>query len=94
MFIQSNDLFYAASNSGINLFNNGAPVSGDVSDMIFLWDAGTENNQEPGIGGYQAPRQPGANMGPADSDQTVRIVNDGYSYPAIDQVIRVTIRTQ
>lgn len=93
MFVQSNDLFYAASNSGINLFDNGNPISGDITDMILLWDAGTELNQEPGIGGYQAPRQPGANMGPADSDQTVRIVNDGYTYPMTNQIIRVTIRT-
>ena len=93
MFIQSNDLFYAASNSGVLLFENGNPISGDITDMVLLWDAGTEENEEPGIGGYQAPRQPGANMGPADSDQTVRIVNDGYSYPITDQLIRVTIRT-
>jgi hypothetical protein len=93
MFIQSNDLFYAASNSGVLLFENGAPVSGDITDMIMLWDAGTEENEEPGVGGYQAPRQPGANTGPADSDQTVRIVNDGYTYPMTNQVIRVTIQT-
>ncbi len=92
MFIQSNDLFYAAGNSGILLFENGNPVSGDITDMIRLWDAGTEQNEEPGIGGYQAPRQPGANTGPADSDQTVRIVNDGYSYPTTNQVLRVSIR--
>ncbi len=93
MFIQSNDLFYAASNSGINLFDNGNPISGDLTDMIRLWDAGSELNQEPGIGGYQAPRQPGANMGPVDADQTIRIVNDEYTYPMTNQVIRVTIRT-
>lgn len=93
MFIQSNDLFYAASSTGIELFENGSPISGDITNQILLWDAGTEENQEPGVGGYQAPRQPGANTGPADSDQTVRVVNDGYTYPMTSQVIRVTIRT-
>jgi len=92
MFIQSNDLFYAASASGLQLFENGSPISGDITDMILLWDAGTELNEEPGVGNYQAPRQPGANSGPADLDRTVRVVNDDYMYPATNQIIRVTIR--
>lgn len=91
MFIPSNDLFYAASSAGIELFRNGAPISGDITSSIQLWDAGTEENMEPGIGGYQPQRQPGANSGPVDNDGTVRIVNDGYMYPSNSELIRVTI---
>jgi len=36
--------------SGIELFKNGTPISGDITSQIILRDAGTEVNQEPGIG--------------------------------------------
>ncbi len=36
-------------------------------------------------------RQAGPNTGPADADATVRLVNDGFTYPAVADVIRVTI---
>jgi hypothetical protein len=52
-----------------------------------LWDSGTEMNQEPGTGDNQAPRQSGANVGPADTDSIVRLVNDGFTYPATADVI-------
>lgn len=81
MFAQSNDVFFAPVADGIPLFVNGAPNTGDLSSLIELWDAGTEMNEEPGIGSYQAPRQPAPDTGPADSNPDVRLVNDGYTYP-------------
>lgn len=57
MFVQSNDLFFSPDGMGIALFGaDGAPISGDVTDQILLWDAGTEVNQLPGFGADQAPR--------------------------------------
>jgi hypothetical protein len=53
MMGQSNDWFYAPAESGIALFKNGKPISGDISSQIILWDAGTEVDQEPGIGSDQ-----------------------------------------
>ncbi len=92
MFIPSNDLFYAPPAEGLMLFDDsGTPISGDVTSMIMLWDAGTEANEKPGEGPNQAMRQSGPDTGPADSDNTVRLVNDGYSYPAVSEVIRVTL---
>jgi hypothetical protein len=44
MFGQSNDLFYAPNESGIALFSNSKPISGDITAKIILWDAGTEVN--------------------------------------------------
>ena len=36
---------------GISVFDNGGdPISGDITDQVFLWDACTEANQEPGLG--------------------------------------------
>jgi hypothetical protein len=91
MLVQSNDLFYAPAEAGVALFDtSGNPASGGVTGMVLLWDAGTETNEVPGVGPNQAPRQAGANTGDPENG-TVRQVNDGYSYPDIDQVIRVTI---
>jgi len=91
MFGQSNDLFYAPAEAGVALFDAlGDPIAGDVTGMFFLWDAGTEVNEFPGVGPNQAPRQSGPNTGD-DENGEVRQVNDGYSYPAVDQVIRVTL---
>ena len=65
MFGQSNDLFYA-NDAGIALFNaKGKPVGGDITSRLILWDAGTEMNQEPGVGPDQAPRQKSPNTATA-----------------------------
>src|SRR6266545_4557753 len=58
MFGQSNDLFYAPDANGIALFDSkGMPLGGDITSKLILWDAGTEVDQELGIGPDQAPRQ-------------------------------------
>ncbi len=90
MFGQSNDVFYAPS-AGIDLFDSaGRPTTGDVTGRFALWDAGTEINQEPGLGPDQAPRQPAPNTGAAESG-VVRLVKDGFTYPDVARVIRVTV---
>jgi len=93
MFGQSNDLFYAPTEEGIALFENGRPIGGDVTSRVFLWDAGTEVNEEPGFGPNQAPRQAAPNTGRAERAPVRRIddVKDGFTYPRVDQVLRVTI---
>ncbi len=90
MFIQSNDLFYGTPEGGINLWNGNSPISGEITNQLVLWDAGTEVNEFPGVGLNQAPRQSGANTG-ANENGNVMEVNDGYSYmPTMDN-IKVTI---
>ena len=93
MFAQSNDLFYAPDDAGIALFENGQPIRGDITRRLRLWDVGTEVNEEPGFGGSQAPRQSAPNTGIAEHRpvRPIEDVNDGYTYPPVDQVIRVTI---
>ncbi|NIR52792.1 hypothetical protein GWO43_29640, partial [candidate division KSB1 bacterium] len=92
MFVPSNDLFFAPDENGIALFNGDrTPVNGDVTSQIELWDAGTEENQEPGVGQDQVQRQSGPNTGASDSNNSVRLVNDGFSYPSVSDVIKVTI---
>jgi len=91
MFGQSNDLFYAPDPKGIALFDkNGTAVTGDVTSQFQLWDAGTEVNQEPGFGPDQAPRQKAPNTG-AEEHQSIGPVKDSFTYPAVDQVLKVTI---
>ena len=93
MFVASNDLFYAPSAHGVPLFGEyGAPLMGDLTRKVMLWDAGTEANEEPGMGPNQPLAQSGPNMGPADPDSTVRLVNDGYQYPDVAAAIRVTMQ--
>jgi hypothetical protein len=90
MFGQSNDLFYAPDESGIALFAKGRPVSGDVTSQLVLWDAGTEVNEEPGFGPGQAPRQAKPNTG-ASEKKAVAKVKDGFTYPKVTEVMKVTI---
>ena len=93
MFIQSNDLFVGPSQQGIALFDEqGDPIYGDITSYLDLWDAGTEVNEEPGVGPNQAPRQSGPDTG-IDENGVVQIVNDGFDYPAVHEVLKVTIMT-
>jgi hypothetical protein len=94
MYIQSNDLFYAFEPSGLALFGeNGQPVSGDVTDRVMLYDAGTEGDQEPGVGLDQAPRQMDTDTGPSGEERIVEVngEDDGFRYPDPNDIVRVTI---
>lgn len=91
MFGQSNDLFYAPDAAGISLFDaKGNALSGDVTDKLILWDAGTEVNEEEGIGPNQAPRQKMANTGPAEQG-VVHRAKDVRFYGKNSELFRVTI---
>jgi hypothetical protein len=90
MFGQSNDLFYA-NDRPIALFDGaGKPVRGDMTPQLSLWDAGTEVNEEPGLGPNQGPRQKTPDAGVAEH-KAVAHVSDTYRYPRVGDVLRVTI---
>ena len=66
MLVQSNDRFVGPGEGGIALIDmDGMAMEGmqDVTADLQLWDAGTEFNEEPGVGPDQAPRQSAANTG-------------------------------
>jgi hypothetical protein len=90
MMGQSNDWFYAPAESGIELFKNGRAISGDISSQIILWDAGTEVDQEPGIGSDQGPRQKAPNSGKAENG-VVHKIQDGKVYSTASKVMRITV---
>jgi hypothetical protein len=90
MFGQSNDLFYS-NDRPIALFDAaGKPVTGDMTRQLALWDAGTELNEEPGLGPNQGPRQKTPDAGTAEH-QGVAHVHDKFSYPQTTDVLRLTI---
>jgi hypothetical protein len=90
MFGQSNDWFYAPDVEGIDLFENGKALSGDITGMFTLYDAGTEVNEEPGTGASQAPRQKGANTGTAENGKVRKEKKSGF-YGKNGELFRVTI---
>lgn len=93
--IESNDWFFAPDAAGIPLYANGQPLSGDITNRVRLWDAGTELNQALGTGDATCGNQPMRDYGAPDPDTRVRLVTDptvgGYPVPAISTMIRVTL---
>jgi hypothetical protein len=90
MFGQSNDLFYS-NDRPVSLFDaSGKPVAGELTTQLSLWDAGTEVNEEPGLGPNQGPRQATPDAGAGES-QGIAHVRDRYTYPRIGQVLRLTV---
>ena len=91
MFGQSNDWFYAPGRNGIALFDaKGNAFNGDITDQLYLWDAGTEKDEEIGIGPNQGPRQKGLNTGD-DEHGVVHRVNDARWTGKNTQFFRITV---
>lgn len=99
MFGESNDWFFAPGPEGIPLFTDGAPTSGDVTRYVRLWDAGTEVDEEPGVGKATGPVQPSRDFGERDLDARVQelpmtvTLDDGSTFvrPATASMIRATL---
>jgi len=70
MSVVSNDWFFAPKAEGINLFDDGMPVTGDVTDQVYLWDAGVEEEDS----ATRTSEPGGAEAGTPDDDDSVRIV--------------------
>lgn len=99
MMVESNDWILAPGPEGIPLVTDGQPTSGDVTSYVQLWDAGTELDQEPGIGDATGIRQATRTTGNDDPDPTVRPVPDSvrlssgttFERPSVQEMIRVTL---
>jgi hypothetical protein len=100
MLGESNDWFFGPGPEGLMLYDErGAPISGDVTRYIKLWDAGTEFDQEPAVGSTTGPRQPAPNTGPVDPEAGVRelrspvALNTGASFalPPLTSMIKVML---
>ena len=90
----SNDGIIGTGGSGIALFDaSGRPVAGDLSSAIGLWDAGTEVNEEPGVGRNQGMRQAAPTAGDPER-RPVRAMSEaefGSRWPAASRMLRITI---
>ncbi len=90
MFVESNDLFYAFHDGGFSLFEpDGEPITGEFASKVFLWDAGTEENEPPYTGEFQPGRQNAVGDGVATPNEPVRLLDDGFDYPAKTAVISI-----
>lgn len=82
MVVETNDAFLALPPGGVALvdeFGNprdAATVEDEIRRMLAVWDAGTEQNEVPGVGANQAPRQPALDTGLDDERDTVRRYSD------------------
>lgn len=100
MLGQSNDWFFGPGPAGIALYDaDGNPRSGDVTGEVYLFDAGTEIDQEPAVGDATGPRQPSPDFGAPDPiakvrqlEQVVPLTAGGtFTLPAIAEMIKVTL---
>lgn len=108
MLVASNDLFLAPLGTGIDLYDeNGNPINGDITDQVFLWDAGTEVNRAPGSSDQPGPGNmpPGSGTPETANIQLleevggvipVNITNDTdmqetIDYPAVNELVKVSI---
>jgi len=76
MFAQSNDWVFGTNSQGIKLWDGDTPKTGNISDYVKVWDAGSEQDEDflndfPNTI-YTAPNQSAPNSGPADSNNVVR----------------------
>ncbi|ERG97529.1 MAG: hypothetical protein J07HQX50_01556, partial [Haloquadratum sp. J07HQX50] len=94
MYVPSNDLF-VSPNPAIELFEGNEPVSGDVTDTVGLFDAGTELNGKPGVDPTSAPLQAqngGPNAGLTEGVvHPVDQVNDGFRYAEPTDIINARL---
>jgi hypothetical protein len=99
---QSNDIFGATIAPIAVADLEAAPASGplggegelDLTARLAWFDAGTEANEEPGVGGDQAPRQVGPDVGTSTSDPIARVDGRdaaGWTMPPLADVARLSV---
>ncbi len=104
MLSDSNDVFLAPAGDGIPLFDEaGRPLAArDVTELVHLWNAGTEIDQAPGLGPHQASRQTAPGAGEvegrirpfADGTRTLPLARDLVRPSVAVAGARITITLQ
>ena len=98
MLAATNDVFLGPKDVGIPLFDEqGVALTGDISNQVYLWDAGTEANEEPSIGPNTVTNQLATNTGTAGEGKVQllsAVTTDTYAYPSAQSVLKVTIATK
>ena len=70
----------------IALFNDDVPLTGNITNLISLWDAGTEVNHAPGSGEDGADEQE-----VISSVRNIDNVMDGFNYNNVETNIEVSL---
>lgn len=95
MYGESNDVFVATPPEGVALFDaDQEPIYEEISGQMSFWDAGTEVNEEPGLGPNQPARQAGPNTGDDENGVVTRIDGvdaGGFVYPAVSDWLSVEL---
>jgi hypothetical protein len=97
MLSQSNDGLVANDGEGMALFDGaGRPLGGDITARLGLWDAGTEANEEPGVGRNQGLRQGAPHAGDPERRPVRPMAGAEYGdrWPPVDRIVKVTITTR
>lgn len=95
MLLESNDVFLAPTGEGIPLFDaEGRPLPArDVTELVHVWNAGTEADQAPGLGPVQGARQEAPGEGSAEG--TIRPFEDGTrTLPLARDIARVEVEAE
>lgn len=95
MYGQSNDVFVGTPPGGVEAFVDRAPIAGDLSSQIGLYDGGTEVNEEPAVGPNQPGRQASPNTGEDENGVVTEVDGtdaSGWTYPAPDQMLSVGVQ--
>jgi hypothetical protein len=95
MLGESNDIFLGTGRNGVGLFApNGMPqAEDDIAPVMDFWDVGTEANQPPGGGDYQAPRQGPPNTGPGEDGVVSLRRESTHAVPLASKLVSVNVET-
>ncbi len=94
MLAASNDLFIAPGQDGIELYNpNNVPITGNISDRVFLWDAGTKNNDTDADDNVPVQRYNGTTYPAADPATAASLVDVTISNVGTRFTVRIANKT-
>jgi hypothetical protein len=97
MLVPSNDTFASLGPMGVALLDtSGNPrsdsdIAADVMTNLAAYESGTEANQGSALGPDMAPYQSAPNTGANEGSERVRPVDGVWPFPAIPQVLKVTL---
>jgi hypothetical protein len=97
MLVPSNDTFAALGPMGVALLDtSGNPrsdndIAADVMTNLAAYESGTEANQGSALGPDMAPYQAAPNTGANEGSASVRAIDGVWPFPAIPQILKVTL---
>ena len=93
MLVGSNDQIISTGEPGIGMFAGGGQVQGvrDITNLLRVWDAGTEVNQAPSQGPWQALHGGSPNIGAPESGGVFRHNDNTRALPLPADLVTVQV---